>query len=140
MSLAQLIFNEILPGDAAMAMPPGSAIDFDHYIEREGCGQVVEEFCDVLRQVCDEKFADDFFDLDPESRLAALNRCKTRHYRHFISFITESFRCYYSDPQVLTRLSTGSVPPFPAGNTIEDSEWDSLAEVYQRGKIYREPL
>jgi hypothetical protein len=39
--------------------------------------------------------------------------------------------------QVLNSIQSGSVPPFPEGNYLENDDWEILGPVFERGKIYR---
>lgn len=46
-------------------------------------------------------------------------------------------RAYYRDPRVLTALGVSPQPPFPAGFSIEQTDWSLLDPVKARGPIWR---
>jgi hypothetical protein len=114
--MIELILDTILPGDAALGMPPASMLDFEAYQLRHR----------VFDQV-----------LDASQRLAAINGCKVVDVRLFSSFLTHVMRAYYTDRRVLTQASAGAVPPFPAGNELDTDDWTILEPVYMRGTIWR---
>lgn len=136
--MIELVWDAILPGDAALGMPAASTLDFEAYQIRHGISGVVNEFVGLVADVARKKFDKEFAELEGMQRLAAINGCKVVDIRLFSAFITHALRAYYTDRSVLTRLSAGAVPPFPAGNDLGTDDWTILEPVYERGPIYRD--
>ncbi|MFM0034022.1 gluconate 2-dehydrogenase subunit 3 family protein [Paraburkholderia strydomiana] len=135
--MIELILDTILPGDAALGMPPASMLDFEAYQLRHRVFDQVDAFVAMIDGVARERFGQPFEQLDASQRLAAINGCKVVDVRLFSSFLTHVMRAYYTDRRVLTQASAGAVPPFPAGNELDTDDWTILEPVYMRGTIWR---
>lgn len=135
--MIELILDTMLPGDAALDMPPASTLDFEAYQLRHHAFEQVDAFVTMLSGVAQDKFGQPFDQLDATQRLAAINGCKVVNVRLFSSFLTHVMRAYYTDRRVLKQASAGAVPPFPAGNELDTDDWTILEPVYLRGTIWR---
>ena len=135
--MINLVLDTLIPGDNELGMPPASEVDFAAYQLKYKAQQVVGDFLAELTTIALSTFGMEFTYLDEGQRLAAVNACKLKNIRLFSAFLTHCFRAYYSEKAILNRLSVGSVPPFPVGNTIEQNDWGLLEPVYERGPIYR---
>lgn len=135
--MVNLIIDTILPGDRSLNMPPASQIDFNSYMDRYGKQKLMDEFLNLTNQVCLDKFVVNFSELSNIERLKALEVIKSSNIRLFVEFITNLFRAYYINPKVLEAINSGSIPPFPAGNLLENDDWEILEPVFERGRIYR---
>lgn len=135
--MIKLVLDTFIPGDTSLGMPSAALIDFETYQCKYKIQQLVSDFLAELALLSLDKFGKRFVDLNEDSRLAAVNACKSKNVRLFADFLTNCFRAYYSDQAVLNRLPTGSVPPFPIGNVLEQDDWRLLEPVYDRGPIYR---
>lgn len=133
----KVVLDTMLPGDEALGMPPASSLDFELYQLRHGATAEIERFLVVLAGVVDKKFGQPFDTLDAAQRMAAINGCKVTDVRAFSAFVNHALRAYYTDRAILQRLSTDAVPPFPAGNQLDDDDWTLLEPVYERGPIWR---
>jgi hypothetical protein len=136
--MIELVLDTLLPGDAALDMPRASTLDFEGYQLRHRVTDQVDAFLDMLAKVARDKFGEPFESLDSTKRLAAINACKLVDVRLFSVFVTHVMRAYYSERRVLTQLSAGAVPPFPAGNQLAADDWTILEPVYLRGRIWRD--
>lgn len=132
------ILDTILPGDVTLNMPAASALDFEGYEIGHGISGLAKEFAGLVADVARKKFDKEFEELDDIQRLAAINGCKVVDIRLFSAFINHALRAYYTNRTVLTRVSAGAVPPFPAGNDLGVDDWTILEPVYERGSIYRD--
>ncbi len=135
--MIKLVLDTFIPGDTSLGMPSAALIDFETYQRKYGIHQLVSDFLAELAVLSLDKFGKKFADLNEDSRLAVVNACKAKNVRLFAAFLTNCFRAYYSDKAVLSCIPTGSVPPFPIGNVLEQDDWSLLEPVYDRGPIYR---
>ena len=135
--MIKLIIDTIIPGDRALNMPPASQINFDDYIKISSKQELIDEFLNLTSQVCLDKFAVTFSELSSVDRLKALEATKSANIRLFIDFITNLFKAYYTNLKVLQAINSGSIPPFPVGNLLENDDWEILEPVFERGRIYR---
>lgn len=133
-----LVLDTILPGNQGMGLPPASAIEFAGYQERNAIGAQVINFLIVLDDTSRKRTGQGFVELENNERLVAINACKLSDVRLFTAFVTHVLRAYYTDPQVLSRIGAGAVPPFPDGNSLNSDDWTILEAVYLRGRIYRQ--
>lgn len=132
-----LILDTILPGECTLNLPPASQIGFDIYINRHSKQDLMSEFLNLINKVSMDKFSANFSELKDADRLKTIEACKSVNIRLFTDFITTLFRAYYTNPQVLEAINSGSLPPFPVGNTLENDDWEILEPVFERGSIYR---
>ena len=135
--MLNLIIDTILPGDRTLNLPPASQINLDIYVNSYSKQDLLSEFLNLTYKVCLDKFASNFSELSDIDRLKALEACKSANIRLFVDFITNLFRAYYTNAKVLESINSGSIPPFPSGNILENDDWEILEPVFERGRIYR---
>jgi hypothetical protein len=135
--MLNLIIDTILPGDHTLNLPPASQINLEIYVNNYSKQELLSEFLNLTNKVCLDKFATNFSELSDVDRLKALEACKSVNIRLFVDFITNLFRTYYTDVKVLEAINSGSIPPFPVGNVLENDDWGILEPVFERGRIYR---
>lgn len=131
------ILETIIPTDVELQMPSAAAIGFDAYSARYGIEDLVTRYQALVETLAQEKKGMAFIQLTEEERLAIINACRTTDIRLFSAFLTHVFRAYYTHQGVLDRIGSGSTPPFPDGNSIEQDDWSILESVYERGQIFR---
>ena len=134
----KIIINTMLPGDPVLGMPSASSIDFDIYLKQHGLTDLSLDFIQMLDKVCEEKIGGAFTFLDEIQKMQAINACKLVNVRLFSTMVSHLLKAYYTAPGVLMKIRSGSVPPFPSGNYLEEDDWSFLEPVYERGKKYRE--
>jgi hypothetical protein len=132
-----LILETVIPSDQDLGMPSAAAIDFDAYAARYGVQELASRYAALVDSVAQERLAQPFSALSEDERLDVVNVTRTKDIRLFSGFITHVFRAYYSDGEVLARIGSGAVPPFPEGNALAADDWGLLEPVYERGPIYR---
>lgn len=132
------VIDTMLPGDSVLGMPCASAIDFEIYLKQHNLNQLSFEFIQMLNKVCEEKKGMAFVDLDEVQKMQAINACKLVDVRVFSAMVGHLLKAYYTAPVVLMKIKSGSVPPFPNGNSIEDDDWSILESVYEGGQVFRE--
>lgn len=135
--MTDLFLDTILPGDAGLDLPAGSRVDMAAYAAEQGIEDRLRAFLALLDEVARDLDGPDFAGLAAERRLECVERAKRKDFRLANSVIIECLKAYYTDPEVLRRISAGTVPPFPDGNFLEDDDWTILEAVYERGPIYR---
>ena len=135
--MLNLIIDTILPGDRTLNLPPASKINLDIYVNSYSKQDLMSEFLNLTNKVCLDKFASNFSELSDIDRLKVLEACKSANIRLFVDFITNLFRAYYTNVKVLEGINSGSIPPFPSGNILENDDWEILEPVFERGRIYR---
>jgi len=135
--MLNLIIDTILPGDRTLNLPPASKINLDIYVNSYSKQDLMSEFLNLTNKVCLDKFASNFSELSDIDRLKALEACRSANIRLFVDFITNLFRAYYTNVKVLEGINSGSIPPFPSGNILENDDWEILEPVFERGRIYR---
>ena len=131
------ILETLIPPDQELGMPSAAAIGFDAYVQRYGIQETVSRYAVLVETLSDDKFKHPFSALCSDDRLALLNASRTADIRLFSEFLTHVFRAYYSNREVLDRIGSGSVPPFPEGNPMDQDDWSILEPVYERGQIFR---
>ena len=122
--MLNLIIDAILPGDDSFNLPPASEINFEGFIKSYGRQGLISEFLNLIEQICADKFASHFLEMSSMDRLKALEACKIANIRVFMEFITNLFRAYYTNARVLNSIHSGSIPPFPVGNMLENDDWE----------------
>jgi hypothetical protein len=132
------VIDAMLPGDSVLGMPCASAIDFEIYLKQHNLNQLSLDFIQMLDKVCEEKRGMVFVDLDEVQKIQAIDACKLVDVRVFSAMVGHLLKAYYTAPGVLMKIKSGSVPPFPNGNSIEDDDWSILETVYERGQVFRE--
>jgi hypothetical protein len=132
------VIDTMLPGDPVLGMPSASTIDFEIYLKQHKLNQLSFDFIKMLDKVCEEKKGMAFIDLDEVNKMQAINDCKLVDVRVFSAMVGHLLKAYYTDPAVLIKIKSGSVPPFPNGNPIEEDDWSILEPVYERGRVFRE--
>jgi hypothetical protein len=131
------ILDTIIPAEPILCLPSAAAIGFAAYCQKHSVLHISESFTKMVETVNQQERGQDFCELDEDMRLFMLNLCRSRDIRLFSSFITHVFRAYYSHPDVLVRIGSGAVPPFPQGNNLASDDWTILEPVFQRGAMYR---
>ena len=116
MKMLPAMIDTILPGDASLGMPPASEAGVATYFAQHGLATLVADFTQLLEGVA------------------------LANVRLFSAFLTQVLRAYYTAPEVLRLIGTGSVPPFPSGNELAQDDWSMLEVVFERGQVYREVL
>jgi hypothetical protein len=132
------VIDAMLPGDSVIGMPCASTIDFEIYLKQHNLNQLSFDFVQMLDKICEEKKGMSFADLDEVQKIQAINACKLVDVRVFSAMVGHLLKAYYTAPVVLMKIKSGSVPPFPNGNSIEDDDWSILESVYERGQVFRE--
>jgi len=132
------IIDTLLPRDEALGMPSAAFIDFDTYLKQNGLTAVSLEFIQMLDKVCEEKIGASFVNLNQIQKMKAINSCKLVDIRLFSEMVTHLLKAYYTAPGVLIKIRSGSVPPFPTGNYLDEDDWTILESVYERGQIFRD--
>ena len=132
------VIDAMLPGDSVLGMPCASSIDFEVYLKQNRLNQLSFDFIQMLDKVCEKKIGMTFVDLDEEQKMQAINACKLVNVRVFSAMVGHLLKAYYTAPSVLIKIKSGSVPPFPNGNPIEEDDWSILEPVYERGQVFRE--
>ena len=118
-------------------MPSAAAIDFDAYVQCYGIQETVSRYAVLVETLSNDKLKQPFSALSSDNRLAILNASRTVDIRLFSEFLTHVFRAYYTHREVLDQIGSGSIPPFPEGNPMEQDDWSILEPVYERGQIFR---
>jgi hypothetical protein len=134
------IIDAMLPGDDALELPPASQINFNEYLVCHDLALMAQNFLLLLDSVCMKKYSISFDDMDKSQYLEIFNACRLEDVQTFSMFVRHLLRSYYSAPIVLMRIGSGSSPPFPNGNTLNDTDWTILESVYERGSMYRNVL
>jgi hypothetical protein len=134
----KIIIDSMLPGDPILGMPCASKIDFDTYLLKHGLSNLSINFVQMLDKICEEKIGVAFSQLDEMQKIQSINACKLVDIRLFSAMVNHLLKAYYTSPSVLSKISSGSVPPFPTGNSLEPDEWSILEHVYERGQVFRE--
>jgi hypothetical protein len=132
------ILDTIIPEEIDFGMPSAAGIDFESYMAKYGIGELVSLYIDLIEATAEAKLQMRFQDLDGDQRIAVVNATSTKDFRLFSGFVMHVFRAYYTHAEVLAKIGSGSVPPFPTGNVIVQDDWDLLEPVYERGAVYRD--
>jgi hypothetical protein len=135
--MLNLIIDAVLPGDFSLNLPPASKINLDSYVNSYDKQELISEFLNLTTKICLNIYSSNFSELSAEDRLKALEVCKSANIRLFVDFITNLFRAYYTNAKVLEAINSGSTPPFPVGNFLQNDDWEILEPVFERGRIYR---
>jgi hypothetical protein len=134
----KIVIDTMLPGDSVLGMPCASEIDFGIYLNQHNLNQLSLDFIQMLDEVCEEKRGMAFVDLDDVQKIQAINACKLVDVRVFSAMVGHLLKAYYTTPSVLMKIKSGSVPPFPNGNSIKEDDWSILEPVFERGQVFRE--
>lgn len=132
----RIIYNEIIPPDQSNGVP--------------GAGDLIKEI-NILSDLCEELrtflvkvvktfeiYPDASYKKKKEIIISSLNLLRKENRRDYNAIVVTIIIFYYSNQEVLTRLGVQSVPPFPSGNTIDESDLTIFGDVFLGGKIYRE--
>jgi hypothetical protein len=78
-----------------------------------------------------------FVDLEPESQDAVLRVVEVSRPDFFALLVGHTYRAYYVDPRVVTRLGLEARPPQPLGHSLPAFDPALLNQVRERGPIWR---
>lgn len=129
----------MLPSDPILGMPSASAIDFNTYLNQHDLIDLSYKFIQMVDSVCVEKFGKSFSELNQTQMIQAISACKLIDVKLYSTMVSNLLKAYYTSPTILAKIGSGSVPPFPAGNSIASDDWSILESVYARGQIFRDP-
>lgn len=130
--------DTILPGDSRSNMPAGSSINLARYVDRQKVvTDLFGEFLLLLDNTAKTQMGTSFVELDEDRRAECVETVKRLNARLSAAIIVHALKAYYTDEAVLRALSSDSVPPFPAGNSLAEDDWSILEPVYERGPIFR---
>lgn len=135
--MIDLVLATIIPADENLTMPSAAEIEFDSYTSRHQIESLVQSYLQLLNKISNDIYELNFICLDFEQRIKIIENSKLKNIRIFSEFLTHCFRAYYSDPTVLKKINSGSVPPFPIGNFLEVDDWSILEPVYERSYVVR---
>jgi hypothetical protein len=139
-TLLSTILNRLVPasGDFPGAGDLGIASSLDRIV-----GQSIELrrlFAQGMVQVeisSQEQYAEAFMNLADDQKDAVLCHVETRNPEFFSSLVAHTYGGYYSHTAVLRLLSLDARPPQPGGYELEPFDLSLLANVKQRGPMYR---
>lgn len=132
-----LLLDTVLPGDATLGLPSAQQADVALFLQRRGQLRLCDDYLTALESIAEQKCQAPWHTLDAASRLQCVDWSRRSHLQLASQALSQLLRGYYSAAAVLRQLNAGAVPPFPAGNTIADNDWDLLEPVFERGPIYR---
>lgn len=135
--MIRLILDTMIPADLDRGMPSAASINFEAYVSRFAIESEVDRLSTLIQNEAQKRFEKSFEDIPTDQRLQCINACKTVDIRLFMLCVQHIFRAYYTDKSVHKKLSVGSSPPFPNGNSLPQDDWSILETVYERGLIYR---
>jgi hypothetical protein len=79
------------------------------------------------------KISEDIFNNIPE-----FETFKRKNFREFSEFVNLVLIIYYSHVDVMTKINSGTTPPFPEGNSILEGDIYLLEQVFLKDKLYIE--
>ena len=120
--MLKTLLDTLIPGDNQLNMPSASLIDFNAYQTKYGINNLVIDLLLEITKISEEQFSKNFMDLNGEQRIKVLNKLKLKDIRLFSNFLEHVFKAYYSDKRVLSLIGSGSLPPFPDGNFIDEDD------------------
>ena len=134
MNRLDALLDQLIPGNPALAIPAagevGVADDLAALADRNGT------FSDVLRIILDS-IPDAACDIRPEA-VHELERARPEPFR---ALLTETYKAYYSRPEMRSKVGIGDHPPHPRGYDVaeETEEFlnDLTSPVRERGPAYR---
>jgi Gluconate 2-dehydrogenase subunit 3 len=85
-----------------------------------------------------EQFAGAFINLADDQKDGVLCHLEHRNPEFFSALVTHTYSGYYSHAAVLRLLSRDARPPQPKGYDLEPFDLSLLANVKQRGPMYRQ--
>ena len=129
----------IIPASDDGTMPSAGEVDFLPWLagyapEATSPVQTVLDRIEEVAQQSGEAFAA----MSPTTRQQVINTLFETE-RHTLGPLSDQvMACYYSDENVLAALGANPGPPYPDGNTVEQSDLGLLNPVKERGKIWRD--
>lgn len=127
----------ILPGDEALSLPSANSLGIAETLKHADNGNQLDRFFQLLHEVADNKFKLPLSELNDEQYLKTIESSKRKDVR-LVNFVIDlCLSYYYTNANVLQRISSSPVPVFPEGNTLLEDDWSLLEDVYNRGPIYR---
>jgi hypothetical protein len=131
------LLNALIPPDQDLNMPGAGDLGLSHYLDQREAEAEIVKYINLLADEIKECKSVVMEQLTSEDLLELMITVKKRNLRLFHSVVSHVFRAYYSHAQILVRLNSGSVPPFPSGNFLREDDWTMLEPVFNRGQIYR---
>jgi hypothetical protein len=135
--MLNLILDLIIPEDQSLGMPSAKHINFQIYVEKYQLEGETLQITELVRLESEVGFGCNLNMLNSEQKIEVINRVKSKHSRLFTNFVLHCLKAYYSNNLVLTKLGTGSIPPFPMGNPMEIDDWSILEPVFNSVFSYR---
>ena len=130
------ILNEIIPEDKARGLPGAGTLNTN----RPDILSEKYKVKDLIRDI-DETIKSKSMTSKNELKIlinTQLKSLKKTSFRMYNSLIISVFEVYYSAPEILEIISVLSVPPYPEGKFIEESDLLIFEDVFIRGKIYKD--
>jgi hypothetical protein len=138
------VLDEIIPPSGDGRLPGAGEVGVLARIEealRENADlrPVLAAGLEALAELARERGAPGFAELSRADRLQVLNELAAKAPAFLPTLVGQTFVGYYQDPRVLEGLGLGARPPFPRGYEVEPTDFEILAPVRRRARMYREP-
>jgi len=133
-----VLLNMIIPRSEDGKMPGAIDVGFITYIHNEKILFWIQEGLTKIIDEAQEKYGNNFSNLDVLEQTEIINRLRRVHFRFFNNLAIQVMQCYYKNENVLVSIGLESRPPFPNGYQLEKGDLSLLEPVFLRGKIYRD--
>lgn len=129
----------IIPASEDGTMPSAGEVDFLVWLAEYAPDSVVAIQATLNRiDAIARDSGDAFAAMQVANRSSVITSMFENEARTLSALGDQVMACYYSDENVLKALGASPGPPFPDGNTVEQSDLSLLDPVKERGKIWRD--
>lgn len=135
------VLERIIPREGSR--PSASEEGTDKYIERlvgssEQLKLLFTEGLSAIDFKSHSLYSKNFLELSIEDKDNTLRKVESDRPDFFVALVANTYRGYYSNPQVLKLLGLEVTPPQPIGYELEPFDPALLTKVKKRGKVYRD--
>ena len=133
------ILEIIIPKDNINSMPSAADVNIIEFIKRNDkkLMTILISFVKEITLICQKQFNQDFSNIGFQKKMNVMEEYKIKFQNDYNQIIRLILYCYYSDKDVLGKLSLKNDPPFPDGNKLKKGDLSLLKPVLERKISFR---
>ena len=136
--MKELFFATILPGDTDLGLGALTLQQVDDFLSKNKREIDWDSWFSILEKTTNDIFCKGFSELDQNERMISIDKAQRKNFRLATDVIVTCLEIYYTNPDVLMAIGASPTFPYEQGQITDDSNWDIISSVVQRGKMYRD--
>lgn len=127
------LLTTILPENPQLGMPCAKAKRITDFFTQQQLLFTLQVFLQQLENTSLTQFENSFEMLTIDQKFDILKQVQLRYAKLSKLVMVNILKSYYTDEVVLHQLKVEAIPPFPKGQSLDDTDWTLLAPVYEKG-------